>query len=354
MRWRGWERLPLEIGDPGLPDGGTQTVDAIAPLIVSASRSTDIPAFYGDWFISRLRSGYVTWKSPFWGKPVYVSFQKTRLFVFWSKNPEPFIQNLNTIESGGYGYYFLYTLNDYDRDGLEPNLPPVADRIETFIRLSERIGKGKLLWRFDPLILSDAITVRSLLERIELIGDRISPYCERMIFSFVNIEKYAKVRRNLRTRGFPSVREFTDAEVREFCAGLADLNRRWGLSLFACGEPRDLSAFGVLPGQCISFDLIRKEFGKDPILMDLLQPGRAGQQTLTGPLPSASPSRWLKDPGQKNACNCIVAKDIGQYSTCMHLCVYCYANTSPLRVTINHQRHGENAGRGIFSDSIIR
>ena len=293
-------------------------MEAIAPLIVSASRSTDIPAFYGDWFMARLAAGYVRWKSPFGGKPLYVSFEKTRVFVFWSKNPAPFFPHLDTLDRLGYGYYFLFTLNDYDAERLEPGVPPVGERIETFIRLSRRIGKGRVVWRFDPLVLSDRITVQDLLEKIRCIGDRIAPFTERLVFSFVDIEKYAKVRRNLQAAGIAGAREFTDDEVDEFCSGLAALNKRWGLSVTACAEGRDLSRFGIGRGQCISYDLMVQEFGNDRKLMDFLQP--ADQQTLGGMPVAADPSRRLKDPGQRNTCRCIVSKDIGQYSTCMHLC----------------------------------
>ena len=180
----------------------------------------------------------------------------------------------------GYGYYFLFTLNDYDAERLEPGVPPVDERIDTFIRLSRRIGKGRVVWRFDPLVLSDRITVHDLLEKVRRIGDRIAPFTERLVFSFVDIEKYAKVRRNLQAAGITGAREFTDDEVEEFCAGLASLNKRWGLSISACAEGRDLSRFGIGRGQCISYDLMAQEFGDDRDLMDFLQPD--DQQTLGG------------------------------------------------------------------------
>jgi hypothetical protein len=119
MRWNGWEKIPLTIPDPADLQK-TCRVEATAPLIVSASRSTDIPAFYGDWFMARLAAGYVRWKSPFGGSPLYVSLEKTRVFVFWSKNPAPFLPHLGTLERRGYNYYFLVTLNDYDNERLEP------------------------------------------------------------------------------------------------------------------------------------------------------------------------------------------------------------------------------------------
>ncbi|OPX65568.1 MULTISPECIES: DUF1848 domain-containing protein [unclassified Methanoregula] len=349
MRWKGWEKVPLTIPDPAAP-GNTRTVDAIAPLIISASRSTDIPAFYGDWFLSRLREGYVRWKSPFGGNPVCVSFAKTRVFVFWSKNPSPFLPCLDALDRTGYNYYFLYTLNDYEKEGLEPGVPALNERIDTFIRLSRRIGNGRVVWRFDPLVLSDRITVGDLLEKIRCIGDRIAPFTRRLVFSFVDIEKYMKVRRNLQAAGITGAREFTENEVEEFCCGLASLNRRWDLTVTACAEGRDLSRFGIGRGQCISSDLMVREFGKDRVLMDFLQP--AGQQVLAGSSTASDALRWLKDPGQRNTCCCIVSKDIGEYSTCMHLCSYCYANTSQESARRKYAEYCLNRDRGIFHDTI--
>jgi DNA repair photolyase len=351
MKWKGWERVLLSIPDPA-DNAAAIAATAIAPLIISASRSTDIPAFYGDWFMARVAAGYVRWNSPFGGSPVYVSFAKARVLVFWSKNPAPFFCHLDKLDRMGFRYYFLLTLNDYETEGLEPGVPPLNNRIETFVRFSQRIGKGRVVWRYDPLILSDTITVDNLLEKIRHIGERIYPFTERLVISFVDIEKYKKVRRNLTARGFSGVREFTENEVDGLCTGIAALNKRWGLTILACGERRDLTRYGIGKGQCINYDLMTKEFSDDVHLMEFLQP--EVQQVLTGGgKDSLSPVRCLRDPGQRSTCGCIVSKDIGQYSTCMHLCAYCYANTSESGVRRNYLRYTGDAGHGIFHDTIV-
>jgi hypothetical protein len=344
MKWKGHERVEIRTDDG-------QAVTAIAPLIISASRSTDIPAFYGDWFMERQKKGYVKWKSPFGGNPVYVSFAKARVFVFWSKDPAPFFVHLHALNLTGCRYYFLFTLNDYEREGLEPYVPPLDERIATFIRLSRHTGKERIVWRYDPLVLSGGITVTDLLEKIRYIGDLLHPFTGRLVISFVDIAKYKKVRRNLQAQGFSGVREFTDLEVTEFCEGLASLNERWGLTINACGERRDLSAHGIGQGQCISYDLMVREFAADEVLMDFLQP--EGQGLLSGKMPAPSPARRLKDPGQRGTCGCIVSKDIGQYNTCRHLCAYCYANVSPDGVRQHYMRYLEDARMGVFHDSIV-
>ena len=118
-------------------------VDGNAPVIVSASRSTDIPAFYAKWFINRLAAGYCVWYNPFNQKAMRISFNKTKVIVFWTKNPEPLIEYLPELDKRGIRYYFQFTLNDYESEGFEPNVPALEQRIETFKRLSSLIGKEK-------------------------------------------------------------------------------------------------------------------------------------------------------------------------------------------------------------------
>ena len=131
--------------------------NTLFPVILSASRETDIPAFYSDWLVSRLREGWCEWKNMYNGSIREVSFDRTRLIVFWSKNPKPLLERLDEVEALGFRqYYFQFTLNDYVREELEPNVPPVAERINTFKRLADRIGKERVIWRFDPLMLGSA------------------------------------------------------------------------------------------------------------------------------------------------------------------------------------------------------
>ena len=156
--------MPMEIQTP---EG---RVKAMTPVILSASRSTDIPAYYGQWFMNRLRAGWCAWVNPFNRRPSYVSFRDVKAVVFWTKNPAPFLQHLDELDARGLHYYFQYTLNDYEREGFEPNVPALEKRIETFRRLSERIGPDRVVWRFDPIILSPGTGPRDILMRIWTIG----------------------------------------------------------------------------------------------------------------------------------------------------------------------------------------
>ena len=143
-----------------------ENVEAIAPVIISASRSTDIPAFYAKWFFNRLAKDYCVWYNPFNQQPMYISFKNCKVVVFWTKNPKPILPYLHELDERGIHYYFQVTLNDYVKEGFEPNVPSVEERVETFKKLSSLIGKEKVIWRFDPLIITPGIGTRELLTRI--------------------------------------------------------------------------------------------------------------------------------------------------------------------------------------------
>lgn len=162
-------------------------VKALAPMIVSASRATDIPAFFAPWFFDRLDKGYCVWKNPYNGKDSYVSFANTRFIIFWSKNPAPLIPYLPKLKERGIGFYLQYTLNDYEQEGLEPNVPRLSDRIDTLKHIVDSYGLGSVVWRFDPLILTDKIGIQELLEKIQHIVLELNGYTERLVFSFADI-----------------------------------------------------------------------------------------------------------------------------------------------------------------------
>lgn len=172
-------------------------VEAQAPVIISASRSTDIPAFYAKWFINRLREGYCVWYNPFNQQPMYVSFKNCKVVVFWTKNPEPIMPYLHELDQRGIHYYFQVTLNDYKDEHLEPNVPSVEHRVEVFKKLSDMIGHDRVIWRFDPLIVTPDITPRKLLTRIWHIGNMLKGYTDKLVFSFVDVKTYRKVQNNL-------------------------------------------------------------------------------------------------------------------------------------------------------------
>lgn len=314
-----------------------EVVPAQLPIIISASRATDIPAFYSDWFIDRLKQGYVKWKNPFNGVPLYVSFEQVRLIVFWSKNPKPMLKYLDFLEECNFNYYFQYTLNDYDKEQIEKGVPSVASRIETFQQLSNRIGKEKVIWRFDPLILTNTIGVDELLRKVENIGNQLMGFTDKLVFSFADIHQYKKVKSNLEKNNIQYC-EFNESQMYTFASELQKLNKIWNFEIGTCAERIPLEKFGIIHNKCIDDDLMIKLFPDDKLLMDFLGVKIIPPDMFNSEF-RVEKSINMKDKGQREFCGCISSKDIGEYNTCPHLCEYCYANSSKELVLENWKKH---------------
>lgn len=335
MPFKGWDKVEMNTSE-GVATG-------IAPIIISASRSTDIPAFHADWLINRLKAGYLRWINPFNQQGQYVSFTKARVIVFWTKNPKPLIRRLTTIDQQGIQYYFTFTLNDYEKEGFEPGIPSRLDRINTFKELAYKLGKERVIWRFDPLILTDKLTVDELLNRIHTLAIQLSGHTEKLVTSFVDIHTYAKVRRNLGLAGY-QCREFDLINIQQMASGLQRIGRECNLAIATCGESVALEEYGIVKNKCVDDQLLRKLFKVDRQLMNFLGTG-IPEVALFG---EQNDFTNLKDKGQRQNCGCIVSKDIGQYNTCLHLCRYCYANYSEKAVKTNFSKLG-----GKFSECIM-
>lgn len=330
-----------------------ESVEAMAPVIVSASRSTDIPAFYAKWFFNRLKKGYCVWYNPFNQKPSYVSFQNCKVVVFWTKNPKPILPYLHELDERGIHYYFQVTLNDYVLEGLEPNVPSVDERVATFRELSERIGRERVVWRFDPLIVTQELTPRELLKRIWSVGNKLFGLTDKLVFSFIDVGAYRKVQANLIrhttcfTKESVLSAEPTPTQRKEIVEGLLKIQaawreKGWDVTLATCGE--EASFPGIEHNRCIDGELMERVFAEDRQLVYYLRTGKLVEPDLFGgfpPLPTEG--RNLKDKGQRAACGCMVSKDIGMYNTCRHFCVYCYANTSRDCVLKNASRHQDES-----------
>lgn len=332
-----------------------RAVEATAPVIISASRSTDIPAFYAKWFFNRLAKGYCVWYNPFNRQKMYVSFARCKVIVFWTKNPKPILPYLHELDEQGIHYYFQVTLNDYTAEGFELNVPSVEERIRTFRELSKKIGHERMIWRFDPLILTPDMTPRTLLNRIWKIGNQLKGYTDKLVFSFVDVKAYRKVQSNLVKETSCFTKEnVEDAEAKEWeqqvlAEGLAKLrddwaSEGWNIRLATCAEDVDLAAYGIEHNRCIDGELMERVFGNDKELVYYLHTGKLPEPDLFGTLPDIpADKKNLKDKGQRKVCGCMVSKDIGMYDTCRHFCVYCYANTSRECVQRNALRHSDES-----------
>lgn len=344
MAWKK-ETIQLENG---------LTAEAQAPEIISASRSTDIPAFYSDWFFHRMKVGYSAWTNPFNGVKSYVSYKSTRFIVFWSKNPEPLLKHLDYLKERNIGCYIQFTLNDYVSEGLEKGVPSLEKRIETFKVLVEKLGKGRVIWRFDPLILTDKISIDDLLRKIENIADQLYGYAEKLVFSFTDIASYKKVKSNLEKNNVNYI-EWTEAMMNDFAFRLSEMNKKWNFQLATCGEKLDIDKYGIKHNRCIDDDLMIRFAYNDKKLMDFLgveihnvSNDLFGDANIPSDAMMLNATQYAlkkknnKDKGQRPACGCMVSKDIGEYNTCPHLCEYCYANASKEVAVRNWKQHKQN------------
>lgn len=305
---------------------------AIAPLVISASRATDIPAFHARWFMDRLRAGHCLWENPFDSRQKrYISFEKCAAIVFWSKDPGPLLPFLPEIAARGYQFYFQFTLNDYEDTGLEPGVPPLDRRIAIFRELSARLGRERVIWRFDPIILGSRLTVESIVERIHALAEQLAPCTEKLVFSFLDM--YKKTAGRLRKLD-PRLRAPTEEEALRLANALVRLNATLStpLRLATCAEQLDSGEPRVERNSCIDPALLLRLCPDDPDIRRIYGGAMGAGQGALVALPHAGRSPAVKDKGQRALCACAPSKDIGSYGTCMHLCAYCYANDAPGRV----------------------
>jgi hypothetical protein len=281
--------------------------------IISASRRTDIPAFYGQWFMRRVRAGWCAMPNPFNSKQV--SRVELRpditLLVFWTRWAAPFLKAVAELKGRGFRFYFQYTLVNYPA-AIDPYSPPLDRAVAAFRRLTEAIGPERVVWRYYPILLSDATDHAFHLENFARIAKALDGATRGVVISI--LDPYAKAARRLDRLG----KEQPEFKYRVYDAErdgalmqqLARIAQAHSLRIQSCAETMDLTAAGIAPGKCIDDQLIREVFGIDV-------------------------SR-KKDKGQRTACGCIESRDIGMYDSCLFGCVYCYATRSFKAAGANH------------------
>lgn len=268
-------------------------------MIISASRRTDLPAFYADWLFSRIEKGFVDVRNPMNAaqiRRVSLRPEDVDCFVFWTKDPAPMLPLLSRLE--GYDYYFQFTLNGYGPE-IETRVPPLGARIETLKRLSGEIGPARVIWRYDPILLTPRYGARFHADMFARIAGELAGRVERVTISF--IDYYKKIEKNWRRLG---MREPAPDEVELIARAIATVAVESGMTPLSCAEKLNLAPYGILPGACV-----------DPALIE----------RITG---RVQPARRAK--AQRPLCGCAESADIGAYDTCAHGCAYCYANRSDL------------------------
>jgi len=301
--------------------------------IISASRRTDIPAFFPEWFMKRIRSGFFHRLNPFNTRQVRrVSLDPADVdvIVFWTKNPQPLLKYLHELDQRGYRYYFQFTLNPYD-SRFEPNLPTLDERIDIFRRVSSDIGPGRVIWRYDPIILSNATPPEFHVENISRIASALHGSTQRLMFSFFSF--YAKLKSRIRELELRHGITICDTSpgcynqhVHDLVRHIGRIATRYDMAAFSCAEERDFSSQGIQHGSCIDGALITALFGLPP--------------------------RFAQDRHQRGACRCVESIDMGMYDTCSFRCVYCYANRSGKGIEINLMKHDPESASIIGSFDI--
>ena len=278
-------------------------------MIISASRRTDIPTYYSDWFYNRIKEGFVYVRNPMnihqIGK-IALTPDVIDGIVFWTKNPLPMIDRIDELRD--YTYYFQFTLNAYGKD-IEPNVPSKNDVvIPTFQKLSKKIGKDKVVWRYDPILFNKVYTVDYHIKYFKVLVDRLKGYTEKCTVSFLDF--YKNTKRNTSRLGLitPTLDQKEDL-MRKF----SEIANAAGIYIDTCAEDIDLSKFGIQHAHCIDKERIER-LGDYKLVVE-------------------------KDKSQRPECGCIESIDIGAYNTCKNGCLYCYANYNQDTVSKNYSLH---------------
>lgn len=289
-------------------------------MIISASRRTDIPAFYADWFIKRVREGFFLRVNPFNSRQIAgfsLRPEDVDAICFWTKDPRPLMPYLDELDRRRLNYYFQFTLNPYDTF-FEPKVPPLDERVAIFRELAGRTNPERMVWRYDPVIFSSVTPVAWHLEQVERIAGQLRGVSRRLVFSFCDFygKGQGRLSKALQGTGI-TLKDITSPEYRkpfeQIVLGFKDIAARHGLRIFSCSEKMDLAPFGIQHGACIDGDLIRRLFGVK--------------------------ASFKKDGNQRVACNCVQSVDMGAYNTCRFGCAYCYANFNEGIIEDNDRRH---------------
>lgn len=291
-------------------------------MILFASGRTDIPAFYSNWFINRVKVGFVDVRNPFNQKLVSrIYFSDVDMIMFCSKNPLPMINKLDILKVP---VLFHVTITPYSKD-VEPNIPDKRLIIEGVKKLSLVLGIDNVVVRYDPIFLSDKYNVDYHIRAFDKLCKNLNGYVNKIIVSFM--DEYKNVRSN---KNILKYRAFTREDYKKIGEAFSKSAYDNGMSVQTCFEDNDLTQYGFVKGECLSHELA---------------------YILTGKKFKSSNVR------KEKKCVCVQMVDIGDYNSCMHMCKYCYANYDEKAVSNNFERHDDNSSLLIGSiqrDDVIK
>jgi DNA repair photolyase len=281
-------------------------------MIISCSRRTDIPAFYSDWFFNRLREAFVLVRNPMNARQVRnVSLAPADVdcIVFWTKNPAPMLDRLHLLQD--FNYYFQFTLTSYDKS-IEPHLPPKTEILDSFLNLADKIGAKRVIWRYDPILLSPDVDIDYHIQHFADLAKRLSGHTERCVISFLDMYRHLQS-----TSAGLSIRPPDEAEIRILAEEIVQIADSHNIKVETCAEKIDLANLGIEHGKCIDDRLIAELAGTN--------------------------LQVAKDKYQRELCGCVASVDIGEYNTCRHSCQYCYANVSQKKIEKNQLLHNNQS-----------
>ena len=291
-------------------------------MILFASGRTDIPAFYSNWFINRVKAGFVDVRNPFNQNLVSrINFSDVDLIMFCSKNPLPMIDKLKMLKVP---VLFHVTITPYSKD-VEPNIPDKRLIIEGVKKLSLVLGIDNVVLRYDPIFLSDKYNVDYHIRAFDKLCKNLNGYVNKIIVSFM--DEYKNVRIN---KDILKYRTFTREDYKKIGEAFSKSAMDNGMSVQTCFEDEDLTEYGFVKGECLSHELA---------------------YILTGKKFKSSNVR------KEKKCECVQMVDIGDYNSCMHMCKYCYANYDEKAVSSNFERHDDNSSLligSLQSDDVIK
>lgn len=282
-------------------------------MILSVSRRTDIPSYYSEWFLNRIKEGYLYVRNPMnphQVSKIIISPEVVDCIVFWTKNPEPMLGRLEELKD--YNYYFQFTLTGYGQD-IERNIPHKKERmLPVFQELSRKIGKERVVWRYDPILFTEKYSIEYHLKAFTQMAEALKEYTDKCVISFVDVyAKNKKAMQALRIQGK------SEAELKEFARSLRKIAHENNMVIASCAETIDLTDCGIVHNSCIDRELIEKIIG-----CKLKVP---------------------KDKNQRSVCGCVESIEVGTYDTCRNDCVYCYANNSQAAIDKNCQGYDVNS-----------
>ena len=275
-------------------------------MILNTGLRTDIPGFFSEWFYNRIDEGFVYVRNPYAKNQIYFYRLDPELIdcmIFCTKNPKPMLENLEKIDK--FNQYWHITITPYEKE-IEPNVPPVDDVLESFKYLSKRLGKENVTLRYDPIFINEKYTLEKHIESFEYIIDSLSGYTTESIISFIDL--YEKTKRN-----FPKAREVTKDERLKLGEEFAQIGKKNNITIKTCVEGSEFDKFGIDSSGCMTKEVIERAINKN----------------LNVP----------KQKARNGECYCLLNNDIGEYNTCDHGCLYCYANSNKRLVKRNLKLH---------------